>query len=64
MLALHKIVPLLKLIFTESPTRQIQSISRYVCLSVPSAGTRNHVDWRLLVKERTAKIKKKHNLFL
>ena len=29
-----------------------------VCLSVPSRGTWNWVDWRLLVKERIAKIAK------
>ena len=29
----------------------------------PSDGTHNRMDWRLLVKERMAKMKKKRNIF-
>ena len=44
-------------LFTSSAPRPIQSISWNICLlSVPWDGTRNCVDWRLLVKESIAKI--------
>ena len=53
-----------KYTFTELAPTPIQSISFDVCLFVvcvsfvPSDDNRNHVDWRLLVKERIAKIAK------
>ena len=53
-------------IFTELACRPIQSISCNVRLYVflaPSAGTRNHVDWRLLVEEVIAKSAKIRTLF-
>ena len=50
------------LIFTELASTPIQLISCDVhvffvcCLFVPSDGTRNRVDWRILVEERIAKV--------
>ena len=54
---------------TESAPRRIQSLGRnvllFVCpLSVPSNGTGNRLDWRLLVKERIAKIAKLRRTFV
>ena len=34
-----------------------------MCVFVPSAGTRDHVDWRIKVKEVVAKIAKLRNAF-
>ena len=54
-------------IFTELSPRLIQSIGCYVQLSgfmsVPLGGTRNGMDYRLLAKERIAKIAKQGTLF-
>ena len=49
------------------PTQSISSnvrLSVCVCLYELSAGTRNGMPWRLLVKERIAKIIKQRNLFV
>ena len=49
-----------KLVLIDSAPMQIQSmhcdVRGCVCLFVPLAGTRNSVDWRVLVKEHIAKI--------
>ena len=52
--------PILSTVLTELDHRPIQSISRNVLLFVVVASheTLNHMDWRLLVEEHTAKIAK------
>ena len=43
---------------------KFQCLWLFVSVSVPSAGYKNFMDWRLLVKERIAKIEKLRNLLL
>ena len=56
---------ILKIIFPESAPRPIQSLSYNIrLLSVPSARTRNRMDWRLLVKEHIAKMSRLRIFFV
>ena len=57
-----KIIEQVTVIFTEWAPSLIQSIFRYIHVSViqlfvPFCGTQNCMDWTLLIKERIAKIK-------